>query len=376
MKNNSVIPCPSRKDGICGLPIRIDPYQECSFKCIYCFSNNHRAACRNPETFLNKTEFDFEPLNRMLERILINKNKAINFLQKLIADGITWHCGGMSDPFQHCEKELKATQNMIEVTNKYDISILFSTKSDTVYGSNIRPDLHSFQLSVSNVNNRKDIEPNVPDIQSRIDFYRELKKNGFKVGIRVQPFIIGISNEEIVDVFHDADYFTLEGLKLTNNTEMNEIIKNVLGLVDSDFVFKSANFYILPELRFKAYQPFFEKLKKYNIPHSLGDNDMRWITSGKCCCGDPLIKKSTDFNVTAMIHKCGQNYSCEDLIREMGDYFYLKNYTFQNTGFKKQFNAQIGANSIFNFSNERNPSSPKFQWNPIENFDLMTLFEE
>ena len=41
--------------------------------------------------------------------------------------------GGMSDPFQPCEKNLKITKQLLDVTNKYGIHVLFSTKSDTTY---------------------------------------------------------------------------------------------------------------------------------------------------------------------------------------------------------------------------------------------------
>ena len=44
-----------------------------------------------------------------------------------------------------------------------------------MYGADIRPDLHSFQLSISNIHDNKVWEPNVTSIESRYRFYRELK---------------------------------------------------------------------------------------------------------------------------------------------------------------------------------------------------------
>ena len=75
-----------------------------------------------------------------------NVIKQDNFLDVLISNGYTWHCGGMSDPFQPIEKKLGITKQLIEATNKYGIHILFSTKADTTYDFDIRPDLHTFQL--------------------------------------------------------------------------------------------------------------------------------------------------------------------------------------------------------------------------------------
>lgn len=127
-------------------------------------------------------------LHKIFDDNIVDKT---NFLDVLISKNYTWHCGGMSDPFQPIEKKLGITQSLIDVTNKYGIHILFSTKSDDLYNCNINPELHTFQLSVTNVENRKDIEPNVPDIEKRFDLYKNLKRNGFKVGIRIQPFIPG-----------------------------------------------------------------------------------------------------------------------------------------------------------------------------------------
>ena len=39
-----------------------------------------------------------------------------NFLDALIANGVTWHCGGMSDPFQPINEKLKVTNRIIDIT--------------------------------------------------------------------------------------------------------------------------------------------------------------------------------------------------------------------------------------------------------------------
>ena len=151
----------SSKFAICGVPLRVDTYKTCSFGCAYCFSN-----CRKVMEF--KKELQVANLNwlgKKLKKVYVDKNvNEKDFIEMLLRDKITWHCGGMSDPFQPIEKEMRITSDLIDIANKYESTILFSTKSDTVYNANIRPDLHSFQMSVTNTGNRKDIEPNVPDI--------------------------------------------------------------------------------------------------------------------------------------------------------------------------------------------------------------------
>lgn len=239
--------------------------------------------------------------------------KEDNFLDVLISNGYTWHCGGMSDPFQPAEEKLGITKQLIDITNKYGVHILFSTKSNTVYDCDINPELHTFQLSVTNVDNRKDIEPNVTDIHSRYAFYRSLKDKGFKVGIRIQPFIPNITSTDIVDMFHDADNFTIEGLKLVpQNKEHKEYLLGLTGLSSSDFT-QMGLLNLKPEIRMKLYEPFIQKLKEYGLNYSIADNDMHQYGTNKCCCGDTLIHKSTDFNNTAMLYKYGIDYTKEQL---------------------------------------------------------------
>ena len=300
----------SSKFAICGLPIRVDTYKNCSFGCKYCFSNS-RVIC---EFEKNLQVANLSSLEKRLHRIFdLNKVKEHNFLETLIANGITWHCGGMSDPFQPVEKKHRITEQMIDICNKYNISILFSTKSDTTYGANLNPDLHTFQLSVTNVNSNKLIEPAVPDIEKRYKFYRDLKNNGFKVGIRIQPFVPNVTTLEVVEMFKDADQFTLEGLKLVpQNKEHKEFLLDALGLDKSEFK-QMGLLNLRPESRLEMYKPFIEYFEKNNIPYSIADNDLHYLGTNECCCGDKLVKKYTDFNNTTMLMRYGVDYTKDQL---------------------------------------------------------------
>lgn len=304
----------SSKFAICGLPIRVDTYKTCSFGCYYCFANNRKIM-----EFQKVLQIgDIEQVERKLKKVLIEKNiDSKNFLEVLISKGITWHCGGMSDPFQPIEKELGITKKLIDLSNKYGVSILFSTKSDSVYGANIDPKLHSFQLSITNVENRKDIEPNAPSIENRLKFFKELKQKGFKVGIRIQPFIPNVSSLKIVEMFKEADNFTLEGIKIVpQNKESKDYILNTLNLSKDDFT-QMGLLNLKPTIRLEMYKPFIEYFEKNNIPYSIADNDLHFIGTNKCCCGDRLINKSTNFNNTTLIKNYGRDYTKKQLDEEL-----------------------------------------------------------
>lgn len=358
----------SSKFAICGLPIRVDTYKNCTFNCKYCFAN-----CRKIMEFRKEFQIgNIKQIERLLHKIFdLKQINYDNFLETLISEKITWHCGGMSDPFQPIEKELGITKQLVDLSNKYEIPILFSTKSNTVYDCDINPKLHTFQLSITNIYNRKDIEPNVPDINSRYEFYKKLKKEGFKVGIRIQPFLPNITNLELVKMFKDADNFTLEGIKIVpQNEEHKEYILKILNLKKEDFT-QMGLLNLKPTIRLEMYKPFIEYFKKNNIPFSIADNDLHYIGTNKCCCGDSLVSKSTSFNNTAMIKKYGKNYTIKDIEKELGVCSNCKcNYLFTS-------NRQEGCKTVQEFYNKRfkrktSPFSPKFQY--IEK-KQMTIFD-
>lgn len=304
----------SSKFAICGLPIRVDTYKTCSFGCKYCFSNCRKIMEFEKTLQVGNLSSVAKKLNNIFNKQKINPE---NFLDVLIANGYTWHCGGMSDPFQPIEDKLGITKQLLDITNQYDIHMLFSTKSDTTYDCNIKPELHTFQLSITNIDDRKDIEPNVPCIKSRYKFYKKLKNDGFKVGVRVQPFMPGITTTDIVDMFYDADHFTIEGLKLVpQNKEHKKYLLELTGLKSSDFT-QMGLLNLKPEIREELYKPFIEKLTTYGLSYSIADNDMHHVGTSKCCCGDSLVHKSTNFNNTAMIYNYGVDYTKQQVDDEL-----------------------------------------------------------
>ena len=302
------------------------------------------------------TSWLLKKLDKVLIKHQISKG---NFLETLLADDITFHCGGMSDPFQPCEQKIGVTKQCIDICNEYKRSILFSTKSNTVYNANIKPELHTFQLSVTGAST--DIEPNVPSIESRIQFFRELKNDGFRVGVRMQPFIPNITTLDIVKQFEGADNFTLEGIKVVPQSESSkELIYGKLGMDPNDFV-QMGLLNLKPMIRLKLYEPFIEYFEKHKISYSIADNDLHYLGTNMCCCGDNLISKSSGFDNTAMLKKYGDDYTLDMVNEELdkaGCMNCVCNHLF--TSNRQEGCRTVGEFYRLRFRRDSSPFSPKF----------------
>lgn len=300
----------SSKFAICGLPIRWDSYKTCSFGCRYCFAENRKVM-----EYDKHLQFaNLKSLENRCKRVYDDKNiDKTNFLDVLMANRVTWHAGGMSDPFQPCESNYHITSDAIEVMKDYGISCLFSTKSDSLHGAVPNPDLHTFQLSVTNVMSDRDWEPNVPDIQSRKRFFDHLKNEGFRVGIRIQPFIPGLTTTDIIDMFDEADNFSIEGLKIVpQNEECKEFIFAHTNLRPRDFT-QMGLLNIRPQIRNQLYRPFIDRLEEKGLRYSMADNDMHHLGNNLCCCGDRLITASSMIDNTYLSHTHGMGYTKEQV---------------------------------------------------------------
>lgn len=362
----------SSKLAICGLPLRVDSYRSCSFGCAYCFANGRTIMPTSDTLQLG----NLEGLRKRVERVEAIGPREGSLVETLMARGIDWHCGGMSDPFQPCEDEHHITRGLCDLTREHGIHVLFSTKTDDLRGciDHLAPELHTFQLSVTNVDDRRDLEPNVPSFESRRRLYDTLKSHGFRVGIRIQPFVPFVSDERIVEAFCDADHFTIEGLKLVpQNRGQVERVLGVTGLKSSDFT-QIGLLNLRPEIRKRIYAPLIASLEYHAIPYSIADNDMHDVSMSRCCCGDALVHRSSGFDSTAMCFEHGPNYTLDDVMCALGGVADCKArqlFTSNRVG------TCVTVADFYraHFYDEHSPFSPRFLWLDGNPQGMGTLFD-
>ena len=101
------------KDGFHGMNI----YRGCTHGCIYCDS---RSLCYQFKHQFEDIEVK-QNAPELLERALKSKRSKCMI-----------GTGSMSDPYMHCEKDLRLTRKCLEIIHKYGFGLAIQTKSDMI----------------------------------------------------------------------------------------------------------------------------------------------------------------------------------------------------------------------------------------------------
>ena len=305
----------SSKFPICNIPLRLDSYNYCNFNCKYCFSNNRMIGSINEKRTPNLQWLE----NKFIKCFDDKDIDESSFLEVLLSDGVTLHGGSICDCFHYDEDKYHYTKDIVELCNNYDLDILWSTKSDTYYDVPVNNEHHSFQLTFTDTKDNP-LETNTPSFTKRYQFYKQLKNEGYNVGIRIQPYIPNKTDIiEIITLFNDADHFTIEGIKLVPGNKLNNELLNELNLKKEDFT-NMGLLNLKPSLRLHYYKEAISYFEDNNLSYSIADNDLHYIGNNKSCCGDKLIKKGLSFSNTSLIKEYGLNYTIDDVYKNARKY--------------------------------------------------------
>ena len=189
--------------GQCGMNI----YRGCSHGCIYCDS---RSKCYH---FTHPFE-DIEVKQNapeLLERALKSKRK------KCVIG-----TGAMSDPYMHCEEELKLTRKCLEIIKAYGFGVAVQTKSDRILRdidlldeinreakSVVQMTLTTYDDDLCAV-----LEPNVCNTKRRIEVLEMMRERGIPTVVwltPVLPFIID-SLENITAILNECVRVGVKGV--------------------------------------------------------------------------------------------------------------------------------------------------------------------
>ena len=146
-----------------------------------------------------------------------------------------------------------------------------------------------------------------------------MKDEGFRVGIRIAPLIPGITELEIIDEFIEADFFSIDCIKLVpQNDEAKKYMFKTCNLNRRMFEQKGL-LKLKQHIRKTEYEKFKQRLEDYGLNFGIADAEFHHWGNTKCCCGENLVTKSTDFNTRAMLHK-NIDYNLDDVLDACGKY--------------------------------------------------------
>lgn len=193
----------------------INIYRGCTHGCIYCDS---RSDCYNLNHEFTNVGVK-ENIIDLLDIELMRKRKKIMI-------GV----GSMSDPYLHCEKELKYTRRMLELALKYGHGVNILTKSDLVLRDLellVEINKHSkvvvsMTLTTFDEELSSKTEENVCNTKRRIEVLEILHNAGIEVGVWFGPFLPYITDgvDNFLDLLEEskrigASYILCFGIGLT-----------------------------------------------------------------------------------------------------------------------------------------------------------------
>ena len=173
------------KGGYHGLNI----YRGCTHGCIYCDS---RSLCYQ---FTHKFE-DVEVKRNapeLLEQALKSKRSRCMI-----------GTGSMSDPYMHCETELRLTRKCLEIIHKYGFGVAVQTKSDRILEDiNLLDAINKeakcvVQMTLTTYDDDlcSILEPNVCNTKRRIEVLEEMQKRGIPTVVWLTPILPFINDTE------------------------------------------------------------------------------------------------------------------------------------------------------------------------------------
>ena len=252
------------KNGYHGMNI----YRGCTHGCIYCDS---RSLC-----------YQF---THQFEDIEVKKN-APELLEQALKSKRS-RCmigtGSMSDPYMHCETELRLTRKCLEVIHNYGFGLAIQTKSDRILEDidlldAINKDAKCVvQMTLTTYDDDlcRILEPNVCNTKRRIEVLEEMQRRGIPTVVWLTPILpfINDTEENITSILNECVRVGVKGIicfdmGLTLRDGDREYFyaaldKHFPGLKDR-YIYTYGNSYNVPSPNSKRLMNLFRKICRDN----------------------------------------------------------------------------------------------------------------
>lgn len=313
----------------CTLPLTFDTYSNCSFGCVYCFSQYQRGLGAAKDAYFAKKVKAVDP--EKIKRIFSGEDTNSQFYQYIKTKRpIQW--GGLSDQFDGFERKYGVTYEILKYLREIEYPICFSTKSAWVFSDPKYQELFKgadnwnmkFSIITLDENDAKKIEVGVASPRERLEamrIYNTLSKGG--TTLRLRPFIVGVSDKTYLDLIraaHEAgasavttEFFCLEMRSINRAKEHYDVISECAGFDIVEFYRRYSNSSGYLRLNRKIKEQYVLKMKE--LCHELGmrfyvsDAHFKETCDNCSCCALPPNWDYSRGNFSAALQiakKCGE----------------------------------------------------------------------
>lgn len=291
----------------CSMPMTFDTYSNCSFGCLYCFSQYQRAIGGAKEAYLHK---EVKPVNvKKIKQMFLEPDKYAGQFAEYIKQRRVMQWGGLSDQFDGFERKIGASLELLRFFKEINYPLCFSTKSvwwtqDERYMELVRGQKNwNFKFSIITLDEHKAkiIERGVPTPMQRLDAIERIANAGAGgATLRLRPFIIGVSTPSYLDLIRQAasrgatalstEFFCVE--------QRSQALKEYMPLLSELCGFDLMEFYRkysvssgYLRLNRKVKAPFMHNMKRVcdevGMRFYVSDAHFKELCCNGSCCGLP-----------------------------------------------------------------------------------------
>lgn len=291
----------------CSMPMTFDTYSNCSFGCVYCFSQYQRGIGGAKEHYLAK---EVTPVNvKKIKQMFLNPDEHAGQFAQYIKQRRVMQWGGLSDQFDGFERKYGVSLELLRFFKDIDYPLCFSTKAtwwteDERYMELVRGQRNwNFKFSIITLDEEKArrIERGVPSPTERLKAIERIANAGAGgATLRLRPFIIGVSTPSYLDLIQDAgnrgatalstEFFCVERRSQTLKEHM-PMLSELCGFDLMQFYVKYSVAQGYLRLNRKVKAPFIRNMKELcdelGMRFYVSDAHFKELCCNGSCCGLP-----------------------------------------------------------------------------------------
>ena len=281
----------------CGLPLRLDTYRGCAFRCSYCFARYRGGNA--PSDAVRPA--DAKHIERIFDLAIEGRSESVT--AQFIRRRVPIHFGGMSDPLQPAEEHHRVTAAVLKTLVRYGYPTVLSTRgklaAKSPYVELLKDVGHivvQFSLSSTRDSTAKRIEPHSTLPSVLLKTMETLSNLNITVMCRWQPYIPNVSETpaEFIPRVAAAGcrHVLFEHLKLPLERS-NDLWQEFTAGAQTDLLsyYRSSGarrdgreLILPPERKLATILSARSYVHSYQMTFGAADNEFQYLSDTACCC--------------------------------------------------------------------------------------------